>query len=527
MSTFNYTTTNSSSVICTGYRNSSSWRSSGYTNMYAYQGYYAGSEGSIHDNRIGVIHIPDLSGLSGSKVNSITLTVTFTGSGVYSWATKNLIFRKSHVQGGINTSIPACRYAFGSDSPSSTNADTYKAKIVSPDKGKTCYDYDSDILGIVSGGFASNTHTFNLSSSSNKDFFIRLKSYIEAGNDTLVIYNADVSSIYYEKDDAGNNTDYWYSYEFLAISKLVITVNYSLPYTITLNANGGNFGTDSSGNKITSKTFTKYEDEDTTIPSSGYTPSKGYSETSFNINGKTYLSSPSKISQGAFKRQNFEFSKWNTSADGGGTSYNSGGTYSGNDDATLYAIYSSYYTYSNNKISGSTLYPWWTIAKPNDLNATYTITFDGNGGTCTITSLSADKITTWVLDGWYDGENGTGTKYNSDSTFESQIQLYANWSGTTTTGSINLPTIDTVSRKGYDFINWNTAASGTGTAYNPGASYTPTASITLYAFYEAKGLIRVYTGDVWREALVWVFDGTKWVQAIPYIFDGTEWKIGG
>ena len=42
------------------------------------------------------------------------------------------------------------------------------------------------------------------------------------------------------------------------------------------------------------------------------------------------------------------------------------------------------------------------------------------------------------------------------------------------------------SRSGYTFQNWNTKANGTGTKYAAGASYTGSATVTLYAIWKAK-----------------------------------------
>lgn len=39
-------------------------------------------------------------------------------------------------------------------------------------------------------------------------------------------------------------------------------------------------------------------------------------------------------------------------------------------------------------------------------------------------------------------------------------------------------------RTGYAFVRWNTKADGTGTSYNPGASYTTNAALALYAIWE-------------------------------------------
>jgi len=47
--------------------------------------------------------------------------------------------------------------------------------------------------------------------------------------------------------------------------------------------------------------------------------------------------------------------------------------------------------------------------------------------------------------------------------------------------SITLPSGDCLTREGFNFAGWNTAAAGTGTNHNAGASFTPTADITLFA----------------------------------------------
>lgn len=81
--------------------------------------------------------------------------------------------------------------------------------------------------------------------------------------------------------------------------------------------------------------------------------------------------------------------------------------------------------------------------------------------TVTIPALSSYSVT-------YDANGGTGAP-------SSQTK----WYGTTLTLSSTRPT-----REGYTFLSWNTSASGTGTSYAPGASYTANAALTLYAQWE-------------------------------------------
>jgi len=77
---------------------------------------------------------------------------------------------------------------------------------------------------------------------------------------------------------------------------------------------------------------------------------------------------------------------------------------------------------------------------------TYTVTFNANGGTGSVSSMTA----------------------NSGS-------------------SITLPSGGGLSRSGYTFGGWNTNASGTGTNYNAGYSYTVSGNVTLYAKWNSSG----------------------------------------
>lgn len=86
----------------------------------------------------------------------------------------------------------------------------------------------------------------------------------------------------------------------------------------------------------------------------------------------------------------------------------------------------------------------------------------GNYKAVTIPALPSYAIT-------YNANGGSGTP-------ASQTKYY----GTNITLSSTKPT-----RTNYVFKNWNTASGGTGTTYNPGASYTANAALTLYAQWYA------------------------------------------
>ena len=105
---------------------------------------------------------------------------------------------------------------------------------------------------------------------------------------------------------------------------------------------------------------------------------------------------------------------WNTKADGTGTSYASGASYTGNAALTLYAI--------------------WTAN-------TYNITFKANGGTgedsIQVKTYGVDAAlnpNTFVRDkysftGWNTKSDGSGTAYADEATYatNSAMTLYAQW----------------------------------------------------------------------------------------------------
>lgn len=183
------------------------------------------------------------------------------------------------------------------------------------------------------------------------------------------------------------------------------------------------------------------------------------------------------------------FSKWNTKADGTGTNYNPGASYTTNAAATLYAQ--------------------WTLNS-------YTISYNANGGSGAPSSqtkyygtnltLSSTKPTRtgYTFKNWNTKSDGTGTTYSSGATYtaNSGATLYAQWqintyavtynmnggtggpSNQTKTYGVNLTLSSaTPTKTGHTFKRWNTNSSDTGTAYSPGATYTANAALSLVAIW--------------------------------------------
>lgn len=112
---------------------------------------------------------------------------------------------------------------------------------------------------------------------------------------------------------------------------------------------------------------------------------------------------------------------------------------------------------------------------------TYTVTYNANGGSVDTASATATKTTAYPFSKWNTNSGGSGNNYvgGNTITLSSSATLYAQYtSPTSTTTSVALPT---PTRIGYTFNGWYTAASGGTKIGNAGASYTPTATITLYA----------------------------------------------
>lgn len=189
-------------------------------------------------------------------------------------------------------------------------------------------------------------------------------------------------------------------------------------------------------------------------------------------------------------RTNYVFKSWNTQANGSGTTYNPGATYTANVALALYA-------------------QWY---------APYSVTFDANGGTGApasqvkvynqALSISTTKPTRagYVFRRWNTNTSDTGTAYSPGSKYEANanLALHAIWNPviaydanggtgapaaqTKTFGAALTLQSGTPTRTGYTFLRWNTAKNGSGTSYNAGATMAAgsNAAVTLYAQWQQQ-----------------------------------------
>ncbi|KUG05377.1 putative cell wall-binding domain [hydrocarbon metagenome] len=173
--------------------------------------------------------------------------------------------------------------------------------------------------------------------------------------------------------------------------------------------------------------------------------------------------------------------------------------------------------------SNVTLYAKWTINQ-------YTISFNSNGGS-SVTAITQDYGTTvsepaaptrtgYTFAGWY-SDSALTTAYTFTTMSAENITLYAKWTalptytvsyngngntgGSAPTDSNAYYQDDTVTvlgntgnltKTGYTFAGWNTAANGSGDSYNAGDTFQMgTANRILYAQWSANDYYVYYTNN--------------------------------
>ena len=230
---------------------------------------------------------------------------------------------------------------------------------------------------------------------------------------------------------------------------------------------------------------------DANTSTGGSVPSSG----SYTSGGAGY---PAAANTGTLVRTGYTFAGWNTTADGTGTAYAVGASYSTSSAATLYAQWTAVGTYAisfaaNGSTGGSV--PASGSYTPG--GASYTVA--GNTGSLVKAG--------YTFSGWNTVADGSGTAYAAAASYavSASATLHAQWSvasyvitfdgngstsgsvptaGAYTTGGVaySVPgNTGLLVRPGYDFVSWNAAADGSGVAHDAASSYSPTVSATLYA----------------------------------------------
>ena len=216
----------------------------------------------------------------------------------------------------------------------------------------------------------------------------------------------------------------------------------------------------------------------------------------YDLNGGTGETPPPQVVGSAitladasgFSRSGFSFAGWNTSANGLGTNYAAGSSFTPATGITLYVRWTAAVTYSINGGTG---------------NAPSAQTFNA-GNSVTLAGASGFSRSGFSFTGWDTETDGSGTNYAAGSSFTpaGNITLYAKWEITVYTvtwnagggapvpaqtsvnhgGGITAPA--NMTRAGYDFGGWYANSGLTTAAVFPITNVTD--NITLYAKWTAS-----------------------------------------
>ena len=161
---------------------------------------------------------------------------------------------------------------------------------------------------------------------------------------------------------------------------------------------------------------------------------------------------------------------------------------------------------------------------------TYTVTFNANGGTGTMSAQTftegeAQTLTRnaftydgYAFSGWNTVQGGSGASYTDGQsiTVNSDMTLYAQWTSngptvtfnanggtgemapqTFTIGRAQALSANTFTRENHLYSGWNTSADGSGTAYRDLQEITISESITLYAQWHEYVDLGLPSGLLW------------------------------
>ena len=155
----------------------------------------------------------------------------------------------------------------------------------------------------------------------------------------------------------------------------------------------------------------------------------------------------------------------------------------------------------------------------NGTSVSDTVSTTGSPGSAALSQKVTSTIPTrtgYTFLGWRVDDNDSKSLYSPGQQIDVYVQygasytlkLYTRWSINTNSiiyygnGGSEAPSSQTKNygstiylsssaptRTGYVFVNWNTAANGTGTSYSPGQAYSTNADLTLYAIWRAAASV--------------------------------------
>lgn len=202
-------------------------------------------------------------------------------------------------------------------------------------------------------------------------------------------------------------------------------------------------------------------------------------------------------------------------------------------------------SYGASSTTNLTLYPNFTASTtnggvtlgtnnmtiPDAVEATYVVTYNANGGNCSVVSETSAVTRKYIANGWTTTSGSTTRAYaDGDSTgaLTSNLTLYPCFTQSVVTEAVPLPT---PTRDNYEFKGWATSATATSGSFG---SYVPSESVILYAIWESsadvtvdEGLVYIDSGNGWETYEIYIDNGTSWDKYVPYIDNGASWELYG
>lgn len=217
--------------------------------------------------------------------------------------------------------------------------------------------------------------------------------------------------------------------------------------------------------------------------------------------------------------------------------------------ATSAKSHSAYWTITSAKGSWGGTSTTGSVSISVPALASYTVSYNANGGTGTVASQVKYYNTTLTLRsnsftrsgytfvGWGTSSSATTASYQPGGSYtgNAALTLYAIWKKTITLsynanggsgapGSSSATVYNSTTsykftlsgtrptRSGYDFLGWSTSSGATAASYQPGGTITISSSTTLYAVWKRKP-VYVKVNGTWKSGYIYVKVNGTWREA--------------
>lgn len=350
-----------------------------------------------------------------------------------------------------SSSSTSATYQPGSSITISTNTTLYAVWK----NGSTALTVNSSHNAVISTAGEKKYYTFTPSESGT--YVI----YSTGSSDTKVyLYNSSGGELT-SNDDGGTGGNFRLQYNLTAGTTYRFAVGYysssatgTIPfkfgkvYTVTYNSNGGS-----------------------SAPSS-QTKDYGISLT---------------LSSAIPTRTDYTFLGWSTSSSATSPTYSAGGTYSSESNATLYAVWKvnpkATYTVTYNANGGNVTPSSTSVTEGNSVTLptptkSYTLSFNANGGSG---APSAQTVSVGCK-GWSTSSVASSGTFSCNATVypTANTTFYAVWNSSAS--KVIPSTVPT--RSGYNFIGWSRSSLATTATWKAGDAITVTDNTTLYAVWQ-------------------------------------------